>query len=54
MSKDLRTWLRSLEQEFPEELVRVSREVNPAAFEATARNAVMGIGAPVYTSGAHM
>ena len=26
----------------------------PAALEPTARNAVTGIGAPVYTSGAHM
>jgi len=36
MYKDLRYWLKKIEQEVPEELVRVSKEVYPAAFEATA------------------
>jgi len=31
-----------------------SSMAKPAAFEPTARNAVTGMGAPVYTSGAHM
>ena len=36
MYKDLRYWLKKIEQEVPDELVRVSKEVYPAAFEATA------------------
>jgi 2,5-furandicarboxylate decarboxylase 1 len=36
LCKDLRSWLRKLEQEFQGELIRVSREINPSAFEATA------------------
>src|SRR5947207_616715 len=31
-----------------------SRIANDAAFDPTDRNAVMGVGAPSYTSGAHM
>ncbi len=36
MAKDLRSWLRELEERVPGELIRVSREVNPSAFETTA------------------
>ena len=31
----------------------VTRATNPAALDATLKNAVTGVGAPSYTSGAH-
>jgi len=34
--KDLRYWLKKIEQEIPDELVYVSKEVDPLAFEVTA------------------
>jgi UbiD family decarboxylase len=36
LAKDLRTWLKELEKNVPGELVRVSKELDPAAFETTA------------------
>lgn len=36
MAKDLRTWLKELDEKVPGELVRVSKELDPSAFEATA------------------
>ena len=36
MARDLRTFLRLLEEHYPDELVRVPREVDPANFEVTA------------------
>ncbi len=36
MAKDLRFWLENLEKEFPEEIIRVSKSVNPSNFETTA------------------
>ena len=36
MVKDLRYWLKKIEQEIPDELVYVSKEVDPLAFEVTA------------------
>lgn len=36
MARDLRTFLRLLEEQYPDELVRVAREVDPANFDVTA------------------
>ena len=36
MAKDLRSWLRELQGEAAGELIRISKEVNPSEFEATA------------------
>ena len=36
MAKDLRSWLKELEESVPGELIRVSKELNPSAFETTA------------------
>lgn len=36
MAKDLRSWLKELEERVPGELIRVPKEVDPSAFEATA------------------
>lgn len=36
MAKDLRFWLERIEKNFPEEILKVSKQVNPSAFEATA------------------
>src|SRR5215213_2147531 len=36
MSRDLRAFLRLLEERYPDELVRVGREVDPANFDVTA------------------
>jgi len=36
LGKDLRSWLKDLEEKVPGELIRVSKEVNPSAFENTA------------------
>lgn len=36
MLKDLRYWIGKIEKEVPNEIVRISREVNPSAFETTA------------------
>lgn len=33
MAKDLRSWLKELEESVPGELIRVSKELNPSAFE---------------------
>ena len=36
MAKDLREFLSEIEERYPEELLRVEKEVNPADFEVTA------------------
>jgi 2,5-furandicarboxylate decarboxylase 1 len=36
LAKDLRSWLKELEESVPGELIRVSKELNPSAFETTA------------------
>jgi 2,5-furandicarboxylate decarboxylase 1 len=36
LAKDLRSWLKELEERVPGELIRVSKGVNPSAFETTA------------------
>jgi 2,5-furandicarboxylate decarboxylase 1 len=36
LAKDLRFWLKELEEKVPGELIRISKELNPSAFETTA------------------